>query len=94
MFLRDKHLKVFDPHCDIFIGFSKFGIQPLLPSPKPHTHKSWTSDEDKTGATSTATAAGVTETPTAWLFFAFTSRKLAMLEHNGISEKGENCQSL
>lgn len=29
-----------------------------------------------------------------FFFFAFTSRKLAMLEHNGISVKGENCQSL
>lgn len=89
-------MKVFDPHCDILIGFNKVGIQPLLPSPKPHTCKNWTSDEDISDATSTATAAVVTETLTVWLFFffAFTSRKLAMLEHNGISVKGENCQSL
>lgn len=64
-------MRVFDPHCDILIGFNKFGIQPLLPSPKPHTCKNWTSDEDISDATSTATAAVVTETPTAWLFFFF-----------------------
>lgn len=29
-----------------------------------------------------------------FFFFVFISRKLVMLEHNGISVKGENCQSL
>lgn len=46
MFLWDDHLKAFDPCCDIFIGFNKFGIQPLLPSPKPQTRTNWVSDED------------------------------------------------
>lgn len=74
MFLRDKHLTVFDPCCSIFYWNSV-----SLSSPKPHT-------QAKTGSTRSVYPFPHPRPPLpyslrAWLLPTFTTRTLVMLVH-------------